>query len=152
MRIKANQNLYRNILIAFNGLIVYMGSLSYFLGFDVNANSLLFYAIFLISTIVFFGTVFLIIDKCNKKYIVFDEEKIWEESKDGEKLIVYYNQILYTKYHNRIDLFYGYADFGFVEIVYKNDSNDRESKNVCLYLSKKNYKKFLKMSNLLTKL
>lgn len=34
MKIKANQNLYKNILIAFAGLIIYMGSLGYFLGFD----------------------------------------------------------------------------------------------------------------------
>ena len=59
MRIKANQNLYRNILIVFNGLIVFMGSLGYFLGFDVNANSLLFYAIFLMSTFALFFIIFL---------------------------------------------------------------------------------------------
>lgn len=34
MKIKANQNLYKNILIAFAGLIIFMGSLGYFLGFD----------------------------------------------------------------------------------------------------------------------
>ena len=142
MRIKANQNLYKNILIACNGLIIFMGSLGYFLGFTVNANSLLFYATFLISTIILFFIVFLVIDKCNKKYIVFDEEKIKEESKYGEKVIVYYNQILYTKYHNRIDLFNCNIDFGFVEIVYKNDSKDKEPKKVHLYLSKNNYKKY----------
>lgn len=144
MRIKANQNLYRNILIAFNGLIVFMGSLGYFLGFDVNANSLLFYAIFLMSTFALFFIIFLVIDKCNKKYIVFDDEKIKEESNSCEKIIVYYDQILYTKYHNRIDLFIGNIDFGFVEIVYKNDSKDKETKKVHLYLSKKNYKKIFK--------
>jgi len=144
MRIKANQNLYKNILIAFNGLIVFMGSLSYFLGFDVNANSLLFYAIFLIATFILFFIIFLVIDKCNKKYIVFDDEKIKEKSNNDEKVIAYYNQILYTKYHNRIDLFNGNIDFGFVEIVYKNDSKDKEPKKVHLYLSKKNYKQLFK--------
>lgn len=144
MKIKANKNLYKNILIAFNGLIVFIGSLGYFLGFKVDATSLLFYAIFLISTSILFFIVFLIVDKCNKKYIVFDEEKIKEESKCGEKVIVYYNQILYTKYYNRIDLFNGIIDFGFIEIVYKNDSKDKESKKVHLYLSKKNYKEIFK--------
>ena len=144
MRIKANQNLYKNILIAFNGLIIFVGSLGYFLGFTINANSLLFYGIFLISTIILFFIIFLVVDKCNKKYIVFDEAKIKEESKYGEKVIVYYNQILYTKYHNSIDLFNGIIDFGFVKIVYKTDSKDKESKYIHLYLSKKNYKKYLK--------
>jgi len=144
MRIKANQNLYKNILIAFNGLIVFMGSLSYFLGFDVNANSLLFYAIFLIATFILFFIIFLVIDKCNKKYIVFDDEKIKEKSNNDEKVIAYYNQILYTKYHNRIDLFNGNIDFGFVEIVYKNDSKDKEPKKVHLYFYKKNYKQLFK--------
>lgn len=144
MKIKANRNLYKNILIAFNGLIVFIGSLSYFLGFSVNADSLLFYAIFLISTIILFFVIFLVVDKCNKKYIVFDNEKIKEESKNDEKVIAYYNQILYTKYNNRIDLFNCNIDFGYVEIVYKNDSNDKEPKKVHLYLSKKNYKKLFK--------
>ena len=76
MRIKANQSLYKNVLLAFNVLIIFMGSLGYFLGFTINANSLLFYSIFLISTVILFFIVFLAIDKCNKKYIVFDEEKI----------------------------------------------------------------------------
>lgn len=140
MRIKANQSLYKNILIAFSGLIIFMGSLGYFLGFNINAKSLLFYAIFLISTIILFLVIFLIVDKCNKKYIVFDSEKIKEENKDDEKIIVYYKQILYTKYHNSIDLFNGNIDFGFVEIVYKTDSKDKEPKHFHLYLSKKNYK------------
>lgn len=144
MRIKANQNFYKNILIAFNGLIVYMGSLGYFFGFDVNANTLLFYAIFLISTVILFFIIFLVIDKCNKKYIVFDDEKIKEESNGCEKVIVYYNQILYTKYHNRIDVFNCNIEYGFVEIVYKNNSNDKEPEIVNIYLSKKNYKKLFK--------
>lgn len=141
LMIKSNQSFYKNVLIAFNGLIILMGSLCYFLGFTIDASSLLFYGVFLISTIISFFIVFLIIDKCNKKYIVFDGEKIKEESKYGEKVIVYYHQILYTRYHNRIDLFHGIIDFGFVEIVYKTDSKDKEPKYCCLYLSKKNYRK-----------
>ena len=50
---------------------------------------------------------------------------------------------MYTKYHNRIDLFNCNIDLGFVEIVYKNDFKDKEPQMVHLYLSKKNYKKFL---------
>lgn len=141
MRLKANRNFYKNILISFCGLFIFMESLSYFLGFTVNANSILIYFIFLISTIILFLIIFLIVDMFNKKYIVFDKEKIIEESKCGEKIIVYYNQILYTKYHNRIDLFNGNIDFGFVEIVYKTDARDKQTKRFCLYLSKKKYKK-----------
>ena len=141
MKIKANQNLYKNVLIAFASLLIFMGSLGYFLGFDVNIKSLLFYVIFLVSTIILFLVVFLIIDKNNKKYIIFDEDKIIEKNKYNERIIVYYNQILYTKYHNSIDLFYGNIDFGYVEIAYKIDSKDKETKLIHLYLSKKNYKK-----------
>ncbi len=141
MRIKANRNLYKNILIAFSGLIILMGSLGYFFGFNINAQSLFFYAVFLISTVIVFLVIFFVIDQCNKKYIVFDGEKIKEESRHGEKILVYYNQILYTKYHNSIDLFIGNIDFGYVEIVYKIDSKDKDAKRFCLYFSKKNYKK-----------
>lgn len=142
MRIKANQNLYKNILIAFASLFIFVESLGYFLGFNVSIKSLLFYIVFLVSTIILFLVVFLIIDKNNKNYIIFDEDKIIENNKYNERIIVYYNQILYTKYHNRIDLFYGNIDFGYVEIAYKIDSKDKETKLIHLYLSKKNYKNF----------
>ena len=141
MKIKANQNLYKNILIAFCSLIIFIGTLAYFLGFDLNIKSLLYYAIFLTSTIIVFFGLFLIIDKINKKYIVFDNDKIIEMHSNEEKVILYFNQILYTKYHNNIDLLYGNIDFGYVEIVYKTDSKDKEPKSLNLYLSKKNYKK-----------
>lgn len=152
MRIKANQNLYKNTLIIFNVLTVFMGSLSYFLGFDINAKSLLFYGIFLISTVVIFFVIFLVVDKCNKKYIVFDEDKINEEFQNDNKIIIYYNQILYTKYHNSIDILYGNIDFGFLEIVYKNDSKDKDPKIIHIYLSKKNYNKLFKIIKLSSKL
>lgn len=141
MKIKANQNLYVNILIAFASLVIFMGSLGYFLGFKVTTKSLLFYAVFLISTIILSIVVFLIIDKSNKKYIIFDDDKIIEKSKYNERTIVYYNQILHVKYHNSIDLLYGNIDFGYVEIAYKIDSKDREPKLIHIYLSKKNYRK-----------
>ncbi|MBQ7225409.1 MAG: hypothetical protein IJX02_02265 [Clostridia bacterium] len=141
MKIKANRNLYKNILIAFCSLIIFIGTLAYFLGFDLNIKSLLYYAIFLTSTIIVFFGLFLIIDKINKKYIVFDNDKIIEMHSNEEKVILYFNQILYTKYHNNIDLLYGNIDFGYVEIVYKTDSKDKEPKSLNLYLSKKNYKK-----------
>ena len=141
MKIKANRNLYQNILIAFATLIIFLGTLAYFLGFDVNKKSLLYYAIFLISTIILFFILFIIIDKSNKKFIVFDNDKIIEMYKNNEKIILYFNQILYTKYHNSIDLIYGIIDFGYVEIVYKLDSKDIKPKCLNLYLSKKNYKK-----------
>lgn len=141
MKIKANQNLYKNILIAFAGLIIFMGSLGYFLGFDINKKSLVFYVIFLISTITLFLIIFLIVDKSNKKYIVFDENKIIEKNKHDEKVIVYFNQILYTNYHNSIDLLNGNIDFGYVKIAYKVDTKDKEPKFIQFYLSKKNYKK-----------
>lgn len=141
MKIKANRNLYQNILIAFATLIIFLGTLAYFLGFDVNEKSLLYYAIFLISTIILFFILFIIIDKINKKFIVFDNDKIIEMYKNNEKIILYFNQILYTKYHNSIDLISGIIDFGYVEIVYKLDSKDIEPKCLNLYLSKKNYQK-----------
>jgi len=141
MKIKANQNLYKNILIAFASLLIFMGSLGYFLGFNVNTKSLLFYVLFLISTILLFFVAFLIVDKNNKNYIIFDDDKIIEKNKYNERIMVYYNQILCTKYHNSIDLLYGNIDFGYVEIVYKMDSKDREPKLIHLYLSKKDYKK-----------
>lgn len=141
MKIKANRNLYKNVLIAFASLLIYMGSLGYFLGFDVNIESLLFYVLFLVSTMILFLVVFLIIDKINKKYIIFDEEKIIEKNKYNERIILYYNQIVYTKYHNSIDLFNCIIDFGYVEIGYIIDIKDKETKVTHLYLSKKNYKK-----------
>lgn len=141
MKIKANQNLYKNIFIAFASLLIFMGSLGYFLGFNVNTKSLLFYVLFLISTILLFFVAFLIVDKNNKNYIIFDDDKIIEKNKYNERIMVYYNQILCTKYHNSIDLLYGNIDFGYVEIVYKMDSKDREPKLIHLYLSKKDYKK-----------
>lgn len=141
MKIKANQNLYKNILIAFAVVIIFMGTLAYFLGFAINIKSLLYYFIFLISTMLSFFALFLIIDNINKKFIVFDNDKIIEIHNNEEKIILYFNQILYTKYHNNIDLLYGIIDFGYVEIVYKMDSKDKEPKYLTLYLSKKNYKK-----------
>ncbi len=140
MKIKANRNFYKNVLIAFASLLIFMGSFGYFLGFEVNVNSLMYYALFLVSTILLFLVVFLIIDISNKKYFVFDDGKIIEKNKHNERLIVCYNQILYTKYHNSIDLFYPNIDFGYAEIVYF-DSKDRETKSIHIYLSKKNYKK-----------
>ena len=136
-----------SILIAFSLLIIFIGTLSYFLGFDVNIESLLYYVVFLIFTILFFFVLFLIIDKMNKKYIVFHNDKIIEMHDNEEKVILYFNQILYTKYHNDINLIYGIVDFGYVEIVYKINSKDKEPKHLNLYLSKKNYKTIFKKYN-----
>ena len=141
MKIKANQSLYKNILIAFAFLIVFMGSLGYFLGFAITIESFFFYILFLASTSVVFLVTFWVIDKSNHKYIIFDDEKIIEKNRENETIIVYYNQILYTKYHNNIDLIYGIIDFGYVEIVYLTESMDKEKKFVHLYVSKKNYKR-----------
>ena len=88
MRIKANRNLYQNILIAFATLIIFLGTLAYFLGFEVNGKSLLYCAIFLISTIILFFILFLIIDTINKKFIVFDNAKIIEMYKNNKKIIL----------------------------------------------------------------
>ena len=126
MKIKLNQNLYKNMLIALASLIICIGTLSYFIGFSISVKSMLFYVIFLISTITLFFIIFLIIDKINKTYLIFDEEKIMEISQTDKKILVYYNQILYTKYHNKIDLFFCSIDFGYVEIVYKENPKDKE--------------------------
>lgn len=139
MKIKANQVLYKKIMIAFASLIILIGSFGYFLGFNINTISLLFYVGFLVSTIILFIVVFLIIDIKNNKYIVFDKEKILEKNKDDEKILVYYNQIVEYQYHNSIDLLNCVIEFGYVEIGYRFDSKDRETKKICIYLSKKNY-------------
>ena len=120
------------MLIAFGLVIVFAGSLVYFLGFNVNIKSLLFYCVFLVSTAIFCLVIFLIIDKLNKTYIIFDEEKIVEKSKYNERTIVYYNQILYTQYHDKIDLI-NCTDFGYVEIVYKIDSKDNDAFEISEY-------------------
>ena len=148
MIIKANQNLYKNILICFAVFIILVGTLAYILGFDIDTKSILYYVIFLNSTIILFFIAFLIIDKINKKYIIFDEEKIIEKNDADERIILYNNQILYTKYHNKIDLIFGIIDFGYVEIVYKIDSKDKQPKYLHLYLSLKNYKKIFVESKL----
>ena len=144
MQIKANQHFYKNVIIAFAVLILFMGSLSYFLGFDINTGSLLYYLLFILLTVFTFVMIFIIVDKFNEKYIIFDDEKIIEKYKSSEKIIVYFDQILYTKYHNSIDLTIGNIDFGYVEIVYKFNNTDKEPKHLNLYLSKKNYKRLFK--------
>ncbi len=139
IEIKVNRNLYKNILILFFIVIGFVESLAYFLGFDINAKSILYYVIFLISTMLLFFALFLIIDKLNKKYIVFDGEKIIEKHNNEEKVFLYYDQILGTKYHNNIDLVFGIIDFGYVEIKYKINSKDKDLKHLCIYMSKKMY-------------
>ena len=140
MVIKANQNLYKNILVGFASVFIFMETLAFFLGFNINTKSILHYVVFLISTIIFFFVIFLIVDKMNKKHIVFDKGKIIEKNGADERVIVYYNQILRTKYHNKIDLMFGIVDFGYVEIVYKINPKDKELKYLHLYLSPKDYK------------
>ncbi len=137
---KANRNLYKNILIGFACVFIFMGSLAFILGFAINTKSLLHYGVFLISTIILFFLIFLIVDKINKEYIVFDKEKIIKKIGADERVIVYYNQILRTEYHNKIDLMFGTIDFGYVEIVYKINPKDKELKYLHLYLSSKDYK------------
>lgn len=144
MKLKANQHFYKNVLIAFAGLIIFMGSLGYFLGFDINTKSLLYYLLFILLTISIFVIIFIIIDSLNPKYIIFDDEKIIVKDEFAEKIIVYFNQILYTKYHNSIDLTIGSIDWGYVEIVYQINNTDNEPKHLNLYLSKKNYKSLFK--------
>ena len=149
MRIKMNQSLYRNILISFCALIICMVSFGYFLGFSINLRNLVFYVLFLILTVVLFFIIFLVIDKTNKKYIVIDNEKITEQTKHEEKIIVYRNQIVRATYHNSIDLINCIIDFGYVEIVYKSNTKENELKRTYIYLSKKNYKKcFFDKNNL----
>ena len=144
MKIKLNQSFYRNILISFWILFLALGSFSYFLGFDITVKSALLYLLFVFSCSLIFFFIYLIIDTSNKNYLIFDNEKIIECIKTNERTLVYFNQILYTKYHNAIDIIGGDIDFGYVEIVYKLDSKDKEAKYIYLYLSKRNYKKIFK--------
>lgn len=140
MIIKVNRNLYKGILIGFASLFIFVETLAFFLGFDINAKSILHYAVALISTMMLFFLIFLIIDKANKKYIVFDKEKIILKKGSDEKVLLYYYQILRTKYHNDVNLFFGYIDFGYVEIVYKMNPQDKEVKCLHIHLSPKEHK------------
>jgi len=140
MRIKANQNFYKNVLVAVGGLFAIYASFAYFLGFDVNAKSLIVYALLLLSCILLLLVVYVTINTVNRNYIAFDEEKIVTIKRDKEKIMLYYYQILYTKYHNSIDILYGNIDFGYMEIVYKTDTKDKEAKRLCMYISKKAYR------------
>ena len=141
VKIKENRNFYKNLLIFVAIIIILIGSFACFFAFGISGKVLFFYAVFLVATAILLGAIFLIIDKCNNTYIIFDGEKIIRKTKDSETILLYDYQILYTKYRNRIDLLYGYADFGYAEIVYKNDTKDREAKRMGIYLSKKDYKK-----------
>lgn len=143
MKIKANQSFYKNLIIAFAGLLILIGSFSYFLGFDINIKTLSYYGLFLAFVTLLSCFTFVIIDMFNRKYIIFDEEKIIEKDKSNERIIVYYDQIFYTKYHNKIDVFFGIIDFGYVEIVCNTYLNDKNDTRICIYLSKKHYKKYL---------
>lgn len=140
MKIKNNRNLYLSLLIMSAIVIVFIGSLAYFLGFDVNVESLLFYLIFLFSTFILFFVIFLIIDVTNKKYLIFDDEKIILKNKTDETVLVYLNQILYTKYHN-FHIGLDYIETAYAEIVYKIDSKDATPKSLWLSISKSAYKK-----------
>ena len=144
MKIKSNQSFYRKILMSFWMLFLILGSFAYFLGFDINTRSLLLYLLFVFSCTLILLFVYIIIDASNKNYLIFDEEKIIEYRKTNERTLLYFNQILYTKYHNKIDIIGGHIDFGYVEIVYKLDNKDKDAKYMNLYLSKKNYKKIFK--------
>lgn len=144
MKIKLNQSFYGKILISFWLLFLLFGSFAYFLSFDFNIRSLLFYLLFVFSCTLILLIIYFIIDTSNKNYLIFDEEKIVEYKKTNERTLVYFNQIIYTKYHNKIDIIGGHIDFGYVEIVYKLDSKDKDAKHINLYLSKKIYKKIFK--------
>ena len=141
MKIKLNQSLYKNILISFWFLFFSIETFAYFLGFEINIKSALYYLLGVVSYTLILFIIYLVIDTSNKNFLLFDKEKIVEYRKGNEKILVYFKQILYTKYHNGIDVIYGFTDFGHVEIVYKLDSKDIEPKRLNLYLSKKNYKK-----------
>ena len=143
MKIKANRSFYRNVIIAFAGLLILIGSFSYFLGFDVNVKTLSYYGLFLAFVMMLSFLVFVIIDIFNRKYFIFDEEKIIEKNKNNERIVVYYNQIFYTEYHNKIDIFFGIIDFGYAEIACNTYVNDENGTRICIYLSKKHYKKYL---------
>ena len=148
MTVKANQSLYKNVLMMWAGFFVLMGAFAYFFGFEINAKSLLVFALYLVGVIIVFAGLFLLIDGCNQKYLVFDNEKIIERYKGTEKHIVSYLQIIDTKYHNRVDILGGMIDFGYVEITYKQDSKSKGTKSIWLYLSKKHYQEFLKINKL----
>ena len=141
MKIKANQSLYRNIILAFATLFVCICTATYFLGFDVNTDSFFVYLITLFSIKLFFILLYWLIDQLNHKYIVFDNEKIIEINRNTKKILGYYHQIAYTKYHNQIDLVSGVIDFGYVEIVFVKNATEAETKRINLYLSKKQYAK-----------
>lgn len=143
MIIKANRNLYKNALIALAALLIFMGTLAYFLGFTVNMTSLCLYFLFIAIVIITSLALFLMIDTLNNKLIIFDNEKIIERNSNSEKIVVYYSQILNTKYCDRIDFLRENIDFGYVEIKYRLDPKDKQPLYVNLYLSKKHYEQFL---------
>lgn len=96
----------------------------------------------MLSAILVALLLFWLIDTLDQSYVIFDDEKIIEKNRHGEERAVYYNQIVYAKYRNGIDLLDGRFDIaGHVDIVYKLDSKDHGPKRIALYLSKKVYKK-----------
>ena len=140
MKIKANQQLYKGISIAIATLFIFISSLGYFLGFDINVFNFCIYLLILLSIACLSLLLYFVIDRINHKYIVFDNEKIIEQNRYAERILVYRHQILHTKYHNSINLIWGIIDFGYVEIAYRVDSRDKNTKYINLYLSPKVYK------------
>ena len=141
LKIKVNRHLYKNICIACAVETVLLATFAFLLGFEINRTHFGYYLLFIVATVLFFFMLFFMIDKFNHKYIVFDTEKIMATSKGASKTIVYYDQILEAKYHNQIDLFWGKIDFGYVEIVYKTNSDNESNtpQRIQLYMSKNNY-------------
>ena len=151
LKIKANQNLYRHLLIIFAVIVAFLGSLAYFLGFKINLESLFYYFMFLASVAIFFGILDLIINKCNQTYLIFDEEKVSLEKKQVRIESIYYDRISNATYRDNrsfVDILafllesisFGNPEFsGCVDIVYIN--SDKEIKHSCYFISKKNYKK-----------
>lgn len=133
MKIRYGDNLVVFFDILFGILLMWISSLSYFLGFDINSKTLFYYAaslliVILICVCVYVGYILL----C-RTFIVFTDEAIIKIKKDKIILEIEYSKIWNAKYYPIIDWFVGGTKGGNLIIKTK----DRE---FFIPISKKNLK------------
>lgn len=107
MKIRYGESLVAFFDIIFGILLIWISTLSYFLGFSINLITLLYYILsILIIVLICIGIYAGYILLC-KTFIIFTDEAIIKIKKDKVLMSVEYSQIMNAKYYPIMDWFVG---------------------------------------------
>lgn len=118
MKVQRGRNLVLFFKLLVDAEIIFLGSLTFFLGFDATkANFLIFLTIILVI-IIWGWLIFLFYALCYRVYYEFNNEGIYLIKRNNKQKIVEYNKIISAEYYRVYHLLLGNSSGGILRVIF----------------------------------